>query len=224
MPRLYSDLLSSTGRRYYFGLNSAPGGISPAQATITVTGLAPTIFQQSTAFRTPAPALITINGLQVATDIRLSPTPATITLSGLVPSKQTTMVITNTFPLDYTVLPDNAPTILYIQTISPAPALIRLQSLELNITAGGNIGFVSPAPAVITLQSREFTLIFGEIGLGHIDVVGHAPTLLTSTTVTPEAGLIQLNPLAPTADRGFQWIDADPPPPLTWTTTTGVAA
>lgn len=227
MAKLYSDLLDGSGRRYYSSLASAPGGISPAPALLTLSGLQAGIFEQSTVFRSPVTATLALIGQSLASPANLTPATATLSASGQVPGRHTTLVITNSLPPDYTDLPSNAPTILFINTISPAPAQLSLQSIEINVSQGGNIGFLTPGVGYVSLetQSLNLTLIFVEVGVGAISLGGLPPALLTTGAARPdEVGGVIISGLAPTLERGFVWIDADPPPALTWTTTTGIAA
>jgi hypothetical protein len=226
MARLYSDLLSGSARRYYFGLNSAPGGVSPAPAVLTLSGRGVEIFQNVTVFRNPATAVLTLNGTQVSTDVILRPAQAALSALGQIPGELRQLVITPAIPTpDYADLQSTAPTILFINTISPTTGLIRLQSLELNATPGGNIAYITPITGLLTLQSTgNVTLIFIDIGVGLATLIGHAPTLLTQLVVQPEVASITVNGQQVGVQAPFTWIDVDAPPPLTWTTTTGVAA
>lgn len=224
MARLYSNLLDGTGRRYYFGLDSAPGGITPAPGSPQVVGLVPTIFTQVQVFRTPATAVITVNGLQVGGQFGVAPALAAIAAAGLVPTILKQLVVTNSLPPDYGSLPSNPPTIIFINTVTPAPAQITVSSPPVNASPGGDIGYVSPGVGYIELQSLQVTLIFFEAGLGLINVVGQVPTIITTLAVNPDVGSITVNGRQASLQRPFQWIDADPPPALTWTTTTGINA
>jgi hypothetical protein len=219
MPRLYSALLDGSGRRYYFGLDSAPGGITPTTALVTLTGRFPDIFQQATVFRTPAPALITINGLSFSSGPILTPAQATLTLAGLIPDLLKQIVISPALPTpDYNSLQSTVPTILFINTITPSPALLSLQSLEQNVTQGGNIGFLNPITAQLSLQTRQYTLLFGDVGLGQLTLNGLVPTLHLTATLEPEPAALTFAGLAPDIEEPFTWVDVDPPPPVSWTT------
>jgi hypothetical protein len=227
MARLFSDLTDGTGRQYYFGLNSAPGGISPLPALISFAGNVPGFFIQEQVFRTPAPALITLNGLTFFSGSNLTPAPATITVSGQIPGEYREKIITPALPTpNYSgQIQTTIPTILFINTITPSPALITLQSLPLNATPGGNIAFISPASATLTLQGLTPNAIFFQVPAGRIDFVGLEPTLVTTGTIIPDTGLIAtFDGLMPSLSLPFTWTDVDPPPTVTWTTTTGVAA
>jgi hypothetical protein len=216
MARLYSDLQSSGGSRYYFGLNSAPGGVSNfAPAGLVIVGYAPVIQEQLTAFRTPATATLTLNGRLASAEPHLQPATAAIGFEGRAPGLLTLQVITNALPPDYTNLPDNAPTILFIQTISPARALLTIQSLEHNITQGGNIGYISPGVATLTLAgySPNFPR-FADVG--SITVNGRAATLLTTLNISPEPAALSFVGRAPLLTLPFVWIDDDPVTPVTW--------
>jgi hypothetical protein len=216
MARLYSDLQSSGGSRYYFGLNSAPGGLSNfAPAGLVIIGYAPTIQEQLTAFRTPATAALTLNGQLASAEPHLQPATAALGFEGRVPGLLTLKVITNALPPDYTDLPDNAPTILFIQTISPARALLTIQSLEHNITQGGNIGFISPGVATLTLAGLVPNFPrFADVGL--LTVNGRTATILTTLNISPEPAALSFGGLAPRLTLPFVWIDDDPVTPVTW--------
>lgn len=223
MPRLYSNLQDGSSRRYYFGLDSAPGGITPQPGLITFAGLFQDIFQQATVFRTPAPALLTINGLSFASGPILTPAPAALTLAGLIPTEQRLQVITPATPTpDYAELQSTAPTILFINTITPSPALLTIQSLEKNVHQGGNIGFLNPITAQLTLQTQQYALIFFQVSTGQVTFDGRVPTLHTTLVVEPEVGLVNFVGNEVQLDLPFIWIDVDAPPALTWTTTTDV--
>lgn len=234
--RLYSDLIDGSGRRYYFALESAPGGIAPAPAGIVVSGLQPTIFLQSTVFRTPAPAVITISNLPFLSGPQLQPATAVISLGQLVPGLLKQQVITPAIPTpDYSTLPDNAPTILFIQTVSPAPAAIALSSLPFALGQGGNIGFVFPDVATITIVAPPLGVTYGEVGIGQLVVQGLAPTLKTELIVAPGStvgadaedpqppGIIVIG-YPPTLSLPFRWTDVTAPPGVVWTPITDVAA
>lgn len=223
MAQLFSDLVDAQGRRYFFNLKSAPGGIAPTPAVLNIVGFAPTVFQHIQAFRTPAPAVLTLNGLSVAGQPRPIPSTANIALVGLAPTLLLQRVVTNATPTpDYNPPQGLAPTILFINTVTPAPAQLSLVGLEPNASPGGNIAYVTPAPAQLTLGGLAPTLLFLEVGTGQLLLEGLAPTLLLSTTVTPEPGQITLNGLPVSVSRPFGWVDVNAPPVLLWTTTTGI--
>lgn len=220
MARLYSNLVDGSNRRYFFGLDSAPGGITPQTVQLQVTGLAPTIFTQVQVFRTPAPAMITLNGLAVRNDYLPSPTPAAIVAQGRAPTLVTQLIVTNSLPPDYSDPVSIAPTILFINTVTPAPAVVTLGGLLPNASPGGDIGFVSPGVGLVTIQGSAPTLIFVETEPGRIDVIGLQPTILSSLDVTPEVGHITIDGQQVDLKKPFQWIDVDAPPPLIWSTST----
>jgi len=224
MARLYSNLVDGSSRRYFFGLDSASGGITPQTVQLQVTGLAPTIFTQVQVFRSPATLVITVNGLQVGSEPRLIPAPAAIAMTGLAPTLLTQRVVTNSLPPDYTELPSNPPTVLFINTVTPVTGQVTLSGLLPNASPGGNIGFVTPGAGLVELQGRTATLIFLEAVTGQIIVNGLQPSLLTTTVETPEVAQITVNGQSVNLERPFAWVDVDAPPALQWTTTTGVAA
>lgn len=228
MADLFSDLQDGSGRDYFFALESAPGGLTPIRLTLTVEGFAPTIFDQVTVFRSPATATITINGLAFAPDYIVTPAPAALAQVGQIPNELRQIIVTNSSPPDYAEAPSNPPTIAFINTVSPSPGLVVMTSLELNTTPGGNIGFVRPGVGSATLQTLPLSLIFLEADIGTIYVNGLVPAL--TTELIHLAGIpvddvpARVVGHAPTLVVPFGWIDVDPQPPTTWTTTTGMAA
>lgn len=214
--RLYSDLLDGSARRYYFELDSAPGGITnAAPALLTLNGRSIAIQELSEAFRTPATATLTlVNGLVVA-EPHLIPAPAALAYQGQIPGLLTLQVITNALPPDYTDLPDNAPTILFIATITPAPAALSMASLVHNITQGGNILEISVGIATLTLSGYVPNLPrFAEVG--SVTVNGRTATLLTELAISPGTGSLAVGGLEAILSLPFIWIDDDPVTPTTW--------
>lgn len=224
MARLYSDLADGSGRRYYFSLASAPGGVQPSTATLTIGGFEPTVFQQSTVFRAPAPALLTFNALLQSPAVPLIPAAAGLTLVGQISGEYRSTVITNSVTPIYTDLPEAPPTVLFINTVTPAPALLTFNAPPINVTQGGNIAFISVGVGSLLIQGRAPTVIFLEVGVGSLSIQGLAPTLSTTLTIEPAVGIVSINGLEVSLQTPFQWIDVDPPPTVSWTTTTGVAA
>lgn len=231
MARLYSDLADGSGRRYYFSLASAPGGLQVGKATLTIGGFAPTIFEQVSVVRAPAPALLLIQGRTIQSDVLLSPAPAALSLVGQVAGEYRSLVVTNSADPVYTDLPEAPPSVLFINTVTPAQAVLTFNGPPINVTQGGNIGFVSVGVGLLSIQGNTPTLIFLEAGVGALSIQGLAPTLQLQLVIRAEDDSTALrmiplraNGLAPTISRPFQWIDADPPPATSWTTTTGVAA
>jgi len=224
MPRLFSDLLDGSGRRYFFGLSSAPGSTQPSAGALQVIGHAPSVFIQVQVFRTPAPALITLVDPGKRLLVPMQPAPAVITQGSPGPALVTQRLITPTVTADYTEPVSIAPTIVFVQTITPTPALITVQALAFALGQGGDIGFIQPLTGQVSLAPLNPTLIFFESAIGTILVQGLEPTLVTSITIEPLPGSIAVDGLLLEADLGFVWIDVPPPPPLTWTTTTGISS
>lgn len=225
MSDLFDDLQDGSGQDYFFGLDSATGGISPAPATLTISGRAVEIVQQISVFRSPSVATLTLNGRAVSSDIVLSPAPAALSLVGQIAGEYRELIITPAMPTpDYSELQSIPPTILFINTITPTTGLVQLSSPPLNVTEGGNIGFVSPGVGSLSLQTGPLTLIFTEVGIGSLTLSGLAPSLLTELVLSPDVGSLTVNGREVEVERPFGWIDADPPPTTTWTTTTGIAA
>ncbi len=217
MPRLYSDLLDGTNRRYYFGLNAAPGGITNATpAMLTISGGLIVVQEQATVFRTPAPAALTLNGLSVGAEPRLQPAPAVLSMVGQIPAEERMATITNALPPDYGVLPDNSPQILFINTISPTTAALQLQVRDPNVTQGGNIGFVSPAKATLTLAGYAANIPFFAGSTGQLSIAGLLATLHTTTIVSPEPATLQAEGLAQALGLPFRWVDEAPASEPVW--------
>jgi hypothetical protein len=216
MARLYSDLADGTGRRYYFGLASAPGGITNAEpARLTLTGRPATAQEQNTAFRSPATAALTLNGLSVAAEPHLQPATAALSIQGLVSGLATLKVITNALPPDYTDLPENLPTALTIMTVSPTKATLTLSYPPVNLTQGGNIGFIFPDKATLTLAGyiANFPRV-SDVGL--LSISGRIPTLLSEIVVSPEPALLSVGGFAALLSLPFVWVDEDPQPATIW--------
>lgn len=215
--RLWGPLSPSAGRRFWYALDNAPAVVIPGVAQLTLNGQVPVANQPATIFRTPATAQLTLNGLSIAQNSLLTPAQAALTLSQLVPSKQTIRIITPALPTpDYNVPNALAPTILYIQTITPATAQLTLQTLTINLTQGGNIGFINPGVGQVSLQGRQATFTFGEVGVGAISINGLVPSIVRQLTVLPDVGLLQPGNTPPHIDLAFVWIDVPPEPPSTW--------
>lgn len=216
MARLYSDLLDGTGRRYYFGLNSAPGGITnSAPALLTISGGLATIQEQSTAFRNPATASLTLFGRSPSAEPHLIPDTAALSYQGRIAGLLTLQVITNALPPDYTALPENPPSILFIQTITPAPAALQVQSLEHNITQGGNIGFISVGVATLTVGG--FGPNFPRLAdVGTLTVNGRLATIATTLAIAPGRAELACVGREPRLSLPFRWIDDDPVSAPTW--------
>lgn len=216
MPRVYSDLIDSGGRRYYYHLESAPGGVqAAAPAVITIFGRQATIQELTEVFRTPATALLTLFGRAAVPQEIALPAQAALALQGRQPTLLLQVVITNALPPDYAVLPDNNPTIIYVATIQPTTGLLAIASLEHNVSPGGNIGFLSPGVGAIVLQGRAANFP-REVGVASLQIVGLAPSLESVNTITPQVGEITLAGLAAIFATPFIWIDDDPVQPTTW--------
>lgn len=217
MPnRLYSDLLDGTGRRYYFGLNSATGGITnSAPALITIGGLMPAFQELTIVFRTPATALLTLNGLASGAGLVLQPILGAVSMIGLVPTLLKQQVITNALPLDYTTPVELLPTIIYIATVTPDPATLTVGYPQPNVTQGGNILMISAGLASLTINGQIANLPF-VADLGGITIAGLVPTLLTETTITPDQATVTINGGEVTISAPFMWVDETSPATTTW--------
>lgn len=220
MSRLTGSLVQSAGTRFFFALDSSPGIVAPGVAVLTLNGQVPIANQPGTIFRTPATALLTLNGLSLGAPSTVIPAPAALSMGGLIPGEVRSLTITPALGSPIESPPqDIPPTLITIWTTSPTTALLTLQTLEINVTQGGNIGFVSPAPAHLTLGTLAYTLLLGgDIGIGALSLIGFAPTLRHELTITPDVGLLTTSQLTPVLGLPFGWVDDDPAPPSLWIT------
>src|SRR6185295_3638357 len=217
MPnRLYSDLLDATNRRYYFDLDSAPGGVTPAPATLTIFGRSVTIQELSTVFRTPATAALSLIGLSLGSPVVLIPATAALAVANSVVGLQKLQTITNALPPDYTALPDNPPTLITIMTVSPNKATLTISYPTLNLTQGGNIVSVTPGVGLLTLAGLgpNTPVILNSAGL--LSLSGLLPSIRTELIVAPDVGLFTMGDLAPEISVPFLWVDDPPAPTVTW--------
>lgn len=224
MADLFDDLQDSAGGDYFYALDSAPGGLSPAPAVLTLLGRAGSIQELTEVFRTPATATLTLNGLSLTPDFILTPATAVLSLAGQIPGELRRAVITPAIPApDYGELQSTAPTVIFVNTITPTTGQITIQSLTLNVTPGGNIGFITPQVGTLTLNGLAVALP-RTVGFAELSISGLQPALHLTGTVTPDPGEMILEGRAADLDTPFTWVDVEAPPAMTWTTTTGVAA
>lgn len=218
MARLYSNLLKTAGQRYYFALDSVPGIVNPGVATLTLDGRSVAISDQSIAFRTPATAALTLAGLSLSSPSLLSPATAALAAQGRIAALSTELTIQVPAPRPIeTAEPTYEPTLLTQMVVSPNKATLTIQALELNVSQGGNIGFVSPAIATLTLNGLELNLGFLP-DQGTLTIIGYAPTLNLNTLgeITPDPAVLTMAGSEPTIDIPFVWVDDDPQPASTW--------
>lgn len=224
--RLWSDIQDSAGRRYWYDLDSSPGVCTPGVGSIQLQGLQPQY--PGTVFRTPLTATITLSGQQINASVAfLSPGIGAAAFANTAIGQLGLILLispTLTSPVEN---PDAnfAPTILFINTITPTPALLTTQGRNHSLTEGGDIGFVSPPKADLTLFGYQYTRIIppappeegidGQIGTATLH--GLAPSLTTSLIIEPEVGALVMGEISQRVDRGFIWLDDDPAPPLSWT-------
>jgi len=215
MARLWSDIRGAS--QYWYDLDSAPGLVSPGVGSVSFVGQIPIAVQPASVFRTPATATLTANLLVPGLGVPLSPAVGLLTSSGLIASELRQATVTPTYPPDYSAQVDNAPTILYIATITPATGSVALSPLTLNVSQGGNIVIVTPQKADLSIGGYQSTLIFSVIDVGAVSMLGLAPSLKTEVTLTvPGFDSPVVIGLAPTVEIGFVWRDVERPPALTW--------
>lgn len=221
MAQLFSDLIDGSGRRYFFNLKSAPGGIAVQPGQLQVQGRAPTILNVIQLFRTPATAVLTVAGLPFTANPRPSPAAAQLGLQGQIPFLLRQRIVTNAIPTpDYNPPNDLAPQIVFVQTITPGIGQLNIQGLLPNASPGGDIGYVSPAVGLLQIQGLTPSLIFLEVGTGLLVLEGLEPELLRQLVITPDAGSLTVGGFQVALERPFEWIDEDAPPPMVWTTAT----
>lgn len=213
--RLYSDLQDSAGRRYFFNLESAPGGISPATAIITLFGYQGSIQELTEVFRTPATAILTFNGLGPSSELILLPAQAQLSFQGFAPALLGSLTITNALPPDYTDLPDNAPTVLTEMTVSPARALFTIASLTHAVNQGGNIRIIEPPVGVLSFSGYAANFPI-QADVGALQIVGLSPDMFTEITITPETGAVSVSGLEALLQTPFAWVDDAPAQTATW--------
>ena len=216
--RLFSDLLSGSGRRYYFDLDSSPGVLTPGPATLTFNGYDPQY--PGIAFRTPATLVMTLNGLSIAPEVRLTPAPAALSFANSAVTIRLERTITPSLapPIENPPAPF-APTIIYVNTITPAPAALRLNGFNHSLSEGGNIGFRSPPTAALSLIGYQYLRSIPPVDgqAAPMTLEGLQPTLVATLVLEPVTATIPMEARTPVADKGFIWIDDSPSPPLTWT-------
>lgn len=218
MARLYSNLLKSSTERYYFALDSVPGIVTPGVATLTLFGNSVAVSDQSVAFRNPATAVLTLSGLSLSSPSLLSPATAALALAGRQSTLLTSLTILVPAPSPIEAAePTYEPTLLTEMTVSPGKATLTIQALELNVSQGGNIGFVSPGKATLTLSTLS-----ANIGIlpdqGTLTIIGYAPTITLNTLIelTPDPAQLTLGQLAPDISVPFMWVDDEPVSASSW--------
>lgn len=218
MARLYSNLLKTAGQRYYFALDSVPGIVNPGVATLTLDGRSVAISDQSVVFRTPATAALTLTGLSLSSPSLLTPATAALAAQGKIAALSTELIILVPAPSPIET-PEQTyePTLITQLVVSPNKATLTMQALELNVSQGGNIGFVFPARAALTLNGLALNLGFLP-DQATLTLIGYAPTLELNTTneVTPDPAILYMVGSEPTIDIPFVWVDDDPQPASTW--------
>jgi hypothetical protein len=217
MARLYSDLLQSTGRRFYYALTT-PGVVTPGVATLTLIGNQPGAAEPAEVFRTPATATLTLAGLSLSSPSLLSPATAAIAAQGRQASFFTELVLRVSLPSPVeTPEISYAPTLLTELIVSPNKATLTLTYPELNVSQGGNIVILSPARATLTM-STLVPIIGIQPGLATLTIVGLQPSLALNLigTITPDPAALTCAGSEPVLAIPFIWIDDDPAPAMTW--------
>lgn len=219
MARLYSDLLRSSGTRYYFALDSSPGIVAPGVATLTLNGLAVQVSDQSVAFRNPATATLTLTGLALSSPSLVTPATAALAKQGRQPGLETIIIIQVPAPSPVEVdEPTYEPTLLKEMLVSPNKATLTIQALELNVSQGGNIGFVAPAKATLTLSGLGINFLFTP-DQAALQIIGYAPSITLNSVATafPDAAILTMAGAEPSVSIPFMWVDDDPAPTSVWT-------
>lgn len=215
--RLFSDLLSGAGQRFFYDLEGSPGVISPGVATLTLSGQQPQY--PGTVFRTPATLTLTLNGRQVNPDAPLRPAQAALAFANSVVGLQTIRLVQPTLPSPVEN-PDNVfvPTLIQVFHKEPGLGLVQVLGLQPSVSEGGDIGFRSPGVAALTLIGYPYLRSIPPVdGQAQPMVLGGLqPTLTTTLVIEPEPGLLSFLTLDVITDKGFVWIDDAPSPPITW--------
>jgi hypothetical protein len=223
--RLFSDLLSGAGQRYYYDLEGSPGVIAPGVATLTLSGREPQY--PGTVFRTPATVTLILNGRLVNQDVPLRPGQAALAFANSTVGLQTIRHITLTLPSPVEN-PDNVfvPTLIQVFHKEPQVGSVTIAGLQPSLTEGGDIGTRSPTTAALSLIGypylRSIPPVDGQAA--PMVMVGLEPTLVTELILEPGIAALAFTPPNPTGegsnpvqvDKGFVWIDDDPSPPLQW--------
>jgi hypothetical protein len=232
--RLFSDLLSGGGQRYYYDLEGSPGVVSPGVGAITLNGHEPQY--PGIAFRTPATLTLILNGQLVNQDVPLRPAQAALAFTNSTVGLGTVRLIQPTLPSPVEN-PDNdfVPTLIQIFHKEPAVGVATLIGLPPSVTEGGDIGTRSPATAALSLIGYPYLRtipppVDGEIA--PLILEGLVPEVITTLLIEPGIGAMLFGtqpatpegedppppepPPPPTVDTGFVWIDDAPSPPLLW--------
>lgn len=211
MSRLYSNLKSAGGARFYFALDSSPGIISPGVATLTLFGRQLTVTEPASTVREPATAFLTLSGLSLSSPSLLTPAPVVLSLLGRQPTFETILVLQVPAPAPVEAAEQSyAPTLITQMTVTPDAAQILLIGRDLNASEGGNIGFVSPARALLSLEQLA-PMLGIQVEVATLTIIGYAPTLDLNAVglVEPETALLSINSLNHDLSVPFAWIDDD---------------
>lgn len=215
--RLFSDLLSGAGQRYYYDLEGSPGVIAPGVATLTLSGREPQY--PGTVFRTPATVTLILNGRLVNQDVPLRPGQAALAFTNSTVGLQTIRHITLTLPSPVEN-PDNVfvPTLIQVFHKEPQVGSVAVVGLQPSLSEGGDIGTRSPATATLSLIGYQYLRSIPPVDGQAVPMTleGLQPTIVATLLIEPEIGALTLTPPEVVIDPGFVWIDDDPSPPLQW--------
>lgn len=216
--RLFSDLQSGGGQRYFFDLDSTPGIITPGVGALSLVGREPQY--PGTVFRTPATLILSLDGRSPNPDVSLRPAQAALAFNNSTVGLQTVRLIQPTLasPVES---PDNdfVPTLIQIFHRQPITGVITLSGFNHSLSEGGNIGFRSPATAALSLIGYPYLRSIPPVDGQSISMImeGLQPTLTTTLLIEPEPATLSFTSAPPSIDKGFIWIDDNPAPPLQWT-------
>lgn len=215
---------------------AAPGGatIAPAQAGITIAGLAPTILAEKAV--APITGAATIQGLQpsLLTELRAAPGAGAIVIQGLAPTVVATTTVSPATGL--VVIGGLAPALSVPNTVAPAQGALTISGLAPTLVTAGVVApstglaiiqglaptlslqkVVSPATGAAVIAGQQPTIIQGATqnvaaGVGALTIAGLAPSLITAVTVSPSPGSIVMAGRAPSlnTEAPFGWEDDDP--------------
>lgn len=175
---------------------------------------------------TPLVGALSIAGLAPTSQVAVGPSGAPdvglILWQGQVPTLKTVRIITNdinTSDADETGL---APTVIPNWLLTPAPAAISIQGLAPSLALVG-ARTVSPGVGAVSVAglAASISVPAGQEGSaspfrGDVDMLGLAPDLVTSLTVTPDPAALTLSDLEPFINTDFNWHDAPSASERSW--------
>lgn len=211
--------------------------LEPVTGVVTLT--APDV--NGPVIRTPAPALLGVQGFGLFTEVTRTPAPAALQLTGnsvipiaIYPGPATlsfenaalgdipkTAVLDIPIPaLDYEQKLNAPPTVTIGTVLTPDTGLVSLVALTHAATEGGNINARVPDTAVLTFTGQLAAVGLESTTTAGLPLVGLAPTvLLQEGIIEPGVGLMNSPGFEARPVGVFiphQWIDVEPAPVVNW--------